>query len=153
MSQETYISQLDSSKIEQLKTLDVTNFFLRFARALMAGDIKKIAQCWALPSLAVGDSFSMAMTTTTDIETLFAGIKQQYQVRGIAEAKPIVQSLTWATELMAVVDIRWPYIDRHGAEIGAESSIYTVKRDETGEVKILCALMKGTLDADNVFSS
>lgn len=144
MQQEPYINQLDNSKIEQLKTLDVTNFFLRFARALTSGDTKKIAQCWALPSIAIGDSFSMAMTTTTDVENLFAGVKQQYQSRGITEAKPVIQNLMWATEFIAVVDVRWPYIDNHGSEIGGESSIYTVKRDQTGEVKIICTLMKGT---------
>jgi hypothetical protein len=42
-----------------------------------------------------------------------------------------------------LADVRWPYINEKGVEHGAESSIYALKIDQSGEVKIVVVLMKG----------
>ena len=123
--------------------IEMREFFLRFGRSLSKGDPKEIAALWCVPSFVVGDSLNLAMTSTREIERFFRGAKEQYASRGISEANAEIENVQWVTEHIAVVDVRWPYRDRQGEEIGAESSTYTLKSDESGEIKILVALMKG----------
>ena len=42
-----------------------------------------------------------------------------------------------------VVEVRWPYIDVSGDEIGAESSTYIVRREDDGEIMIRATIMQG----------
>jgi hypothetical protein len=44
------------------------------------------------------------------------------------------------------VTVRWPYLDGNGDEKGAESSTYTLCRDEDGELKIRVIVMRGVSD-------
>ena len=45
-------------------------------------------------------------------------------------------------KLNAVVDVRWPFMDIRGRDQGSESSVYTVKGDDSGEILLNVALMK-----------
>jgi hypothetical protein len=42
-----------------------------------------------------------------------------------------------------LVDVRWPYLDAGGNEKGEESSTYTLRTDDTGELKLHVAVMRG----------
>jgi hypothetical protein len=44
---------------------------------------------------------------------------------------------------LALVEVRWPYLDGQGNEVGEEVSTYVLRRDDTGALKVQVALMQG----------
>jgi ketosteroid isomerase-like protein len=118
-------------------------FMQDFAKALTAGDAKTIASMWDAPAFVISDQGSRAVSSRGEVEQFFSGVKEQYSSRGINEARPEIQFVEWATERVAIATVRWPYIDAAGREIGEESSTYTLRRDDAGELKLVVALMRG----------
>lgn len=121
----------------------VQEYFDTFARALTAGDGRAIAKMWAVPAFVIGDTMVMAVNSDKEVEQFFAGAKEQYNEKGITDTRAEIFGLEWVTERIVVVDVRWPYLDEHGMEKGAEVSTYTLRRDDEGELKLHVALMRG----------
>jgi hypothetical protein len=44
------------------------------------------------------------------------------------------------------VEVRWPYLDEQGKEVGEETSTYALRRDETGILKLQTAIMHGAAE-------
>jgi hypothetical protein len=122
---------------------DVQAFLDRMARALTAGDGRTIATMWETPALVVGDEMLMAVRTPEEVERFFAGAKDQYNKMGISDTRADIVRLTWATHRIAIVQVRWPYLDARGEEVGEETSTYTLKRNQAGELKLCAAVMHG----------
>ncbi len=122
---------------------EVQAFLARMARALTAGDGKMIAGMWAVPALVVGDDDVRGVGTLQDVEQFFGGAKEQYNARGIIDTRADILELKWLTSRMALVEVRWPYLDQQGNEVGEEVSTYALRRDETGALKVQVALMQG----------
>lgn len=122
---------------------EVAAFLDEFATALTAGDGRAIARMWEVPAFVLGEE-AMAVGSRAQVEEFFAGAKNQYNERGVTDTRADIQSLEWATNKIALVTVRWPYLDEDGEEIGAESSTYTLCRDESGDLKFRVALMRGT---------
>jgi hypothetical protein len=78
-----------------------------------------------------------------EIARFFSGAKEEYNKRGISDTRPEVFGLEWVTDRIVVVDVRWPYLDERGNEKGEESSTYTLRRDDLGDLKLHIALMRG----------
>lgn len=107
----------------------VRTFMAEFGENLSAGDGKAIAQTWAVPALVMmKDGAAQAVTSRDEVEKFFSGAKAQYTARGIDQAIPEVKRIEWLTDDVVQADVRWPYIDGQGNEIGEESSVYTLKR-------------------------
>jgi hypothetical protein len=123
-----------------------TKFLAEFAEALSDGDGGAIAEMFEIPALVVGDGMLEALTAKNRIEEFFGGAKEQYEQRGIAEAHADVVHEEHPTDKIAIVQVRWPYLDKDGDEIGAESSTYTLRRDDEGDYKIVCIVMHGEED-------
>ncbi|HET8580777.1 MAG TPA: hypothetical protein VFL31_07245 [Nitrospiraceae bacterium] len=70
------------------------------------------------------------------VKESFSGAKEQYNARGITDTRPDVFGLEWVTERIAIVDVRWPYLDERGKEVGEEASTYTLRRDDAGDLKL-----------------
>ena len=121
----------------------IQRFFDRFARAVTSGDGRSIARMWAVPALVVGDSMVQAVGSLDQVEEFFGGAREQYNARGIADTRAELQRVEWLTRRLAVVDVRWPYLDAQGVERGAETSTYVLRRDDSGELKLQAALMRG----------
>jgi hypothetical protein len=121
----------------------VQDFLDRFARALTAGDGKTIATMWATPAYVMADEMSRAVGTTEEVEQFFAGAKDQYNERGITDTRAEILHLEWLTRRIAVVDVRWPYLDEDGKELGEETSTYTLWKDDDGELKMRVVVMRG----------
>ena len=115
----------------------------RLAGAVTAGDARAAARLWGTPALVLGDGMAWSVGTRREIEDFFAGAKQQYNARGIVDTRPDILRLEWLTDRIAVVEVRWPYIDVSGDEIGAESSTYIVRREDDGEIMIRATIMQG----------
>ena len=121
----------------------IQRFFDRFARAVTSGDRHSIARMWAVPALVVGDSMVQAVGSLDQVEEFFGGAKEQYNAQGIADTRAELQRVEWLTRRLAVVDVRWPYLDAQGVERGEETSTYVLRRDDSGELKLQAALMRG----------
>ena len=121
----------------------VQRFFDRFARALTAGDGRSIARMWSVPALVLGDTMVQAVGNYDEVERFFSGAKDQYNAQGITDTRAEVQRIEWLTRRIAVVDVRWPYLDAAGVERGQESSTYVLRRDDSGELKMQAILMRG----------
>ena len=119
----------------------------RFARALTAGDGRTVAGLWETPALVVGDQQVIAVGSRGEVEQFFGGAKEQYNQQGIVDTRPEIMRLEWATERIAVVKVRWPYLDASGRERGEERSTYTLRRDDAGELKVRVVVMHGVTQA------
>jgi ketosteroid isomerase-like protein len=123
---------------------DVQAFLDKMAKALTAGDGRTIATMWETPALVVGDEMLMVVRTAQEVERFFSGAKDQYNKMGITDTRGDITRLTWATGRIAIVQVRWPYLDAKGEEVGEETSTYTLKRNQAGDLKLCAAVMHGT---------
>ena len=123
----------------------VQDFLDRFARALTAGDGATIARMWNVPALVVSDQEVLAITSTEQVATFFDGAKQQYNARGVSGTRGEIQRLSWATDRTAIAEVRWPWLDASGNEVGEETSTYTLRRADDGTLKICTAVMHGAV--------
>jgi hypothetical protein len=127
---------------------DVLQFFDAYALALLRGDERAIAAMWEAPALVVGDAGVQAIASTDEIERFFAGAKDEYAARHITGTRADVQRLEWVTDRIAIARVWWPYLDEHGHQIGAESSTYTLRRDDHGQLRLRVATMHGESPGD-----
>jgi hypothetical protein len=121
----------------------VQTFLDGFARALTTGDGKRIAGMWAVPALVVGDRAVQAVGSLHEVERFFGGAREQYHALGITNTRADIQKLEWLTDRIVLVDVRWPYLDAGGNERGRESSTYLLRKDDTGELRVQVAVMRG----------
>lgn len=122
---------------------EVQDLLDRLARAMTSGDTRAAAALWEPPAFVIGDEQVMAVSSREEIEGFFDGAKEQYNAQGITDTRGEIQRLEWATDRIAVVDVRWPYLDERGEERGSESSTYTLRRDDGGALRLRVALMRG----------
>jgi len=85
----------------------------------------------------------MAVRTPEEVQRFFSGAKDQYNKMGITDTRADIVRLSWATHRIAIVQVRWPYLDARGEEVGEETSTYTLKRNQAGELKLCAAVMHG----------
>lgn len=122
---------------------EVQQFLDRFAKALTRGDTAAVVALWEPPALVLGDDDVRSISSNEEIAMLFAGAKQRYNDQGIVDTRGEIVTLRWPTERIATVEVRWPYLDAQGHELGAETSTYTLRRDDDGELRLRAALMHG----------
>jgi hypothetical protein len=122
---------------------DVQEFLDRMAKALTAGDGRTVASMWETPALVVGDEMLQAPRSAAELEQFFSGAKDQYNKMGVTDTRADIVRLTWATPRIAIVQVRWPYLDRRGEEVGEETSTYTLRRNQAGELRLCAAVMHG----------
>jgi hypothetical protein len=115
----------------------------RLAGAVTAGDARAAARLWGTPALVLSDGMAWGIATRTEVEDFFAGAKQQYNARGIVDTRPDILRVQWLTDRIAVAEVRWPYIDVNGDEVGAESSTYILRREDDGEFLIRATVPQG----------
>jgi ketosteroid isomerase-like protein len=122
---------------------DVQDLLDRMAKALTAGDGRTVASLWETPALVVGDEMLQAVQSRGELERFFSGAKDQYNKMGVVNTRADIVRLTWATPRIAIAQVRWPHLDAQGQEVGEESSTYTLRRNQSGELKLCAAVMHG----------
>lgn len=122
---------------------EVQTLLENLGRAVTSGDGRAVAELWETPALVVHDEQVMAVSSAQEIESFFGGAKEQYNARGITDTCPEVRRLDWPTSNIAIVEVRWPYLDAAGATHGYETSTYTLRRNEAGALKVRVAVMHG----------
>jgi hypothetical protein len=113
------------------------------ARAVVTGDGPAVAKLWEVPALVVGDEAVIPVSALSEVEQFFGGAKEQYNASGITDTRPEIVHLEWATPRIALVEVRWPYLDAEGRQRGSEISTYAMRRDITGALKLRAAIMHG----------
>lgn len=122
---------------------DVQDFLDRFGRALTAGDGRTIASLWEVPALVIDDAGTRAVASAKEIEAFFGGAKEQYNEQGITDTRAEIVTLDWLTDRIVQVQVRWPYLDDNNDEHGEERSTYTLRRDDSGKLRLRVAVMQG----------
>jgi hypothetical protein len=125
---------------------EVQDFLDRMARAVTTGDGRSISAMWETPALVLGDDQVMAVSSAKEVEQFFSGAKEQYNARGITDTRPEIVRLDWSTDRIAFVTVLWPYLDASGATHGSETSTYTLRRDDRGQLKLRVAVMHGSTE-------
>jgi hypothetical protein len=125
----------------------VRQFLDEFGEALTAGDAKAVASLWDTPAFVLGDEMVRVVNTSTEVEQFFAGAKEQYAAMGISEARAEILELDWLTDRIVQVEVRWPYLDTYGKELGYETSTYTLLRGEDEQLHLRIAVMHGAVMA------
>ncbi len=115
----------------------------RLAKALTSGDTKAVAGLWAVPALVMSDDMARPVASRDEVEQFFAGARDQYNARGVTDTRPEVEHVDWATDRIAIAHVRWPWLDASDEEVGTESSIYVLKRDDDDELRIQAVIMQG----------
>lgn len=121
----------------------VQAFFDRLGRALEAADGRTIGAMWDVPALVVADQGMHAVSSLGEVEQFFSLAALQYQQRGIRQTRAEIVRLDWATDRLAIVRVRWPHLDAAGDEMGEETTTYTLRRGDDGDLKICVAVLHG----------
>jgi hypothetical protein len=129
---------------------EVAAFLDKMARALTSGDVEVLASQWDVPALVVSDDGVHAVSTLDEVRAFFGGVKDQYNERGVVDTYPDVVSVDQPSSRILVVRVRWPHLDADGDVVGAESSTYTLRRDDDGDLKLRVVLMHGEEPGDDV---
>jgi hypothetical protein len=122
---------------------EVVDFLDRFATALTAGDTAAIVGLWETPGIIVFADGVKPMNSADDIEKMFGNAKEMYAKYGISDTRADVTHLQWIGERIAHVEVRFPWLDASGDEVGGESSTYTLRRDDDGQLKLRVVIMHG----------
>jgi hypothetical protein len=122
---------------------DIQDFLDRMARALTSGDGRTIASMWETPALLVSDELLQAPRSAIELEQFFADGRDQYKKMGVVDTHPHIVRLSWATPRIAIAQVRWPYLDARGQEVGEETSTYTLRRNQAGELRLCAAVLHG----------
>jgi ketosteroid isomerase-like protein len=139
--------ETDAAERDQRRDLDddaeVKQLLDQFARAVTSGDGRAIARLWDSPALVVSDEAVRSVASLGEVEQFFSGAKDQYNRLGIVDTRADVTRLDWATDRIAVVRVRWPWLDAEGRENGEETSTYVLRRDDAGNLKVRAVIMHG----------
>lgn len=122
---------------------DVQRFLDRLCRALTHGDVAKIVSCWATPAYVLADTSTHVVFSEDEIAQFVGGAKDQYNSRGVTDTRPIIERQQWLTDRIVVVDVRWPWLDANGHEVGDERSTYVMRVDEHQHLRIHSAILHG----------
>ena len=136
------------SQPQTRKEQDLQSMLETFAKAFTRGDGRMAATCWEVPALIVADQGTTAVATLREVEDFFGGAAKQYNDRGVTDTRPEVQSVTWLTDKLASVHVRWPYLDAKGqARPESEASTYVMRIGEDGRPRINVTVMMGASKA------
>lgn len=125
------------------KEQSVQSMLEKFAKAFTRSDGKAAAECWEVPALIVADQGTKAVATLAEVEDFYGGAAKQYNDMGITDTRPEIQSITWMTDQLATVHVRWPYLDAEGKRRPETESSTYVMRFDAGQPKINVAVMMG----------
>ena len=116
---------------ERLRT-----FFVRFGEALAAGDLKTVADCYAVPLLVLSDAGSIPVATREEVEAVFQGAAQGYHAQRLVGARPTIVGSEAITELLVSADVRWDYLDEQGRNAQQDGYRYVLRLEDETDPKI-----------------
>lgn len=119
-----------------------------FAKAFTTGDGDGAAACWEVPALIVSDDGTRPVATLDEVGAFFGAAAKQYTDKGTMSTRADVQLITWVSDKVASVHVRWPYLDKDGkAQAKSEASTYVMRFVDDKTPKINITMMMGASDA------
>jgi len=107
-------------------------FFVRYGEALAAGDLRAIAECYAVPALVLSDAGSIPVAAREEIEAAFRGATEAYWDQGLVAACPTIIGSEATTGRLVSADVRWDYLDEQGRSSQQDGYRYILRLDEVG---------------------
>lgn len=121
----------------------ISNLLLTFSRAMATGDMQKVVSLWETPAMVIGEQETRALGSRTQVSAFFGPAKAHYNAEGASASRPDILNVHWATDTLAVVEVRWPHLDEESNELGAEIWTYVLRREEKKEWKIRVGVLHG----------
>lgn len=103
-------------------------FLAEFCGAMAAGDTARAASLWETPATVVSEQAVRILRSGNEVLNFFAQARQHYNREGAIRTRPDIASIHWATDTIAIVEVRWPHLDEEGNELGAEVWTYVLRR-------------------------
>lgn len=116
--------------MERPSTTDSTvlsDFFDRYGTALIANDLPAVAACYAMPGMVVADESTFSFSSPAAVEAAFAGAAETYHEKGLVAARAEVREVQWLSRALALVGVRWEYLDAEGGAVPGESYRYLMR--------------------------
>ena len=123
---------------------EVQAFLDRLGRALTAGDGETVATMFEVPALVIRSARVIALSSPPQVARSFGGAPRHYRALGVVATRADLIDLERIDDRLVIASVRWPYLDATGRTVGAETSDYTLRRDDHGQLRIRCVLMRGT---------
>jgi hypothetical protein len=121
----------------------VQAFLDQLARALTSGDTVRVGTMWCTPAFVIGDEMTKVVANREEIERFFGDAKSEYERQGITDTRAEIQGVQWLSDCIAIVSVRWPWMDASRSEVGSESSTYVLRKNEAGELKVCVSIAHG----------
>jgi ketosteroid isomerase-like protein len=123
--------------------VEVQEFLDRYTRALTASDVDTLVEIWETPAFVLSDEGAHPVGGDDEVRRFFAGAAEQYNSRGIVDTRADIEEVKWQTPRIAVVQVRFPWLDERGRERGDERSTYVLVRDGEDRLRLRVAIMRG----------
>jgi hypothetical protein len=123
--------------------LGVFEFLEFMGQALTQGDTNAAVSLWDTPAFVMSDDMVQAVLEPAELMQFFAGARESYNARGVMNTRPEIVRLDEITDRIVSVRVRWPWLDDNNREVGAETSTYTLRRNDAGDWKLRVAVMHG----------
>lgn len=131
---------------------EIQDFLERFTRSLTSGDGEGAAACFEYPAImvmanAAQSGGNQVLQDRGTVAAFFAQAPEQYHAKGIEETFPDIEDVQWLADDLALVRVRFPYVDADGNDLGdGETSLYVVRR--SGDGHAICAAVTLGTDSD-----
>ena len=105
----------------------LADFFDSYGAALTSGDVSGVAGCYALPGMVVADTYSFTFTSPAAVALSFLGAAPAYSEQHIVAAHAQLLEVQPLSDVLAMVAVRWEYLDSEGNAVPGESYRYLIR--------------------------
>ncbi|MCB9065733.1 MAG: hypothetical protein H6551_11405 [Chitinophagales bacterium] len=118
----------------------INDLFEYYANGVQKGDVKQIANCYALPCTILSDNLSAVYTTAAKLESVISQGKRFYKQVGIASVFADVLNKQQVTERIYRVKVHWQYYTATGNPVYDCDYYYLVRLNSEDNWKIEVAI-------------
>ena len=122
---------------------EVQDLLDQLARAATKGDGEAVAALWEPPALVISAERVIAVRSRIEIAQFLHAARDQYTARGIVDTRADLLDLDRIGDRIVVATVKWPHLDARARELGAETADYTLRRDDSGKLKVCSVLVRG----------
>lgn len=117
---------------------EIDDYLARYAQTVTRFDATAAAELWAEPGVIVDDRFSGVLDDRT---SMARGLEQSYplyRALGLSTVDYELLSSTSLTGAIALLHVRWLFLDADGALLTDSVAYYIVRKDEDGPHACVC---------------
>ncbi|MEO5692621.1 MAG: hypothetical protein ABIQ72_05820 [Usitatibacter sp.] len=122
---------------------EVQIFLDQFALAVSENDGKTATQLWESPAIVLGDTMAMQVQSDAAVRKMFGSAKKMMDEMGVAETRAEILGLESLTPKVVMVTAHFDWINGAGEQVGGESTTFTLRRDNSGSLRVKSSVMHG----------